>query len=99
MSELMSKTDFGKEHILKEEIDAQIDKELDIPDEAIQLRGNSVAVGNLIQVYNKKRPKFSNAKKVYTTVYLKGFDKTIKPAMFTEAELEKNDDRKNWCSG
>ena len=55
--------------------------------EAIVLNNESVREGHIIEVYNKNKPKFSNANKKYYVIWVER-DNTEFPIMLSERELE-----------
>jgi len=54
--------------------------------DAIILNDETVKEGHIIKVYNKNRPKFSNAKRSYYCIWVQKDDKEF-PIMLTEREL------------
>lgn len=61
---------------------------------AIRLSNARVKAGRLIPVYNTDRPRFSNAKPVYMSVWVEDADgKNERCLLFTEKELERAENR------
>lgn len=55
-----------------------------------------VKAGRLIRVFNENKPKFSNAKNIYTAVWVEDANgKNERCLLFTEAELVKAQHRAN----
>ena len=55
-------------------------------EKAIVISGDSVREGHVVEVYNKNRPKFSNAKKKYYVIWIQK-DGVEFPIMLSDIEL------------